>query len=487
MGLKHLIILALILPLFLVPRTAVVEIRSRERRTLTIVRLIPGDQQATVEWRDPECINPHPDFNYQVASKFRTASWDNAKVINVPGNRHSATITGLLNHADYTVKVIVEDSDTSSALAESNERLIRPEAAVGIVIDYLHKDDPAFLPKGQYIGSPSIARLEDGHLVASHDLFGGGGTQDFTRVFRSDDNGETWKHIADVDRAFWGKLFVHKARLYLLACSRQNGDLLLHHSPDGGETWASPVFLAAGSYHKAPVPIIVHRGRLWTCVEAQTGGWPAGFQAVALSVPDNENLLDRRNWTVSDPLPYNSDWLPKGWEIAQSAQGFLEGNAVVDPKGNLLNILRYHVSPYHGKAVVLNISMEGDSLSFNRVIDFPGGMTKFTIRQHPESGVYWSLANRVTDPTKPAMRSVLTLISSRDLDNWTLVRDVLRDDREIAPQYVAFQYVDWLYDAEDIIFVSRTAYNGAHNYHDANHMTFHRIRNFASEGRWVGP
>lgn len=487
MRLKHLTLLALILPLFFGPGTAAQENHSREQPTVAIVRLIPGDQQATVEWRETEPKDIHADIRRKVAYKFRTASWDGAKVINVPGNRHSATITGLLNHADYTLKVIFEESDASTVLAESKERLVRPAAVAGIVIDYLHKDDPVFLPRGQYIGSPSVARLDDGRLVASHDLFGGRGTEDFTRVFRSDDHGETWKHIADVDRAFWGKLFVHRSRLYLLACSRQNGDLLLHHSPDGGDTWGSPVALATGSYHKAPVPIIVHRGRLWTCVEAQTGGWPAGFQAVALSVQEEANLLDRTNWTVSRPLPYSPAWLPDGWGIPQKAQGFLEGNAVVDSKGNLLNILRYHVSPHFGKALILNISPEGDSLSFNRVIDFPGGMTKFSIRQHPASGVYWSLANRVTDPTKPAMRSVLTLISSDDLDNWRLVRDVLRDDREIAPQYVAFQYVDWLYDGDDIIFVSRTAYNGAHNYHDANHMTFHRVRDFARDGHWVGP
>ncbi len=58
---------------------------------------------------------------------------------------------------------------------------------------------------------------------------------------------------------------------------------------------------------------------------------------------------------------------------------------------------------------------------------------------------------------------------------------------ETAPEYTGFQYVDWLFDGDDLIFVSRTAYNGAHNYHDANHLTFHRVKNFARGPRWVGP
>ncbi len=186
-----------------------------------------------------------------------------------------------------------------------------------------------------------------------------------------------------------------------------------------------------------------------------------------------------QNWTASEPLPYDTAWLPEGWSVPKDRQGFLEGNAVVDPEGRLLNILRYNVSPHFRKALVLTISTDGKCLTFDRVIDFYGGMTKFTIRRHPQTGVYWSLVNRVTRPDKAAMRSVLTLVSSPNLNDWTPVRDILRDDRETAPQYIGFQYIDWLFDGDDIIFVSRTAYNGAHNYHDANHLTFHRVRHFA--------
>ncbi|NQT84088.1 hypothetical protein HQ563_13765 [bacterium] len=247
------------------------------------------------------------------------------------------------------------------------------------------------------------------------------------------------------------------------------------------------VVLASGSYHKAPVPVIVHKEGLWTCVELQTGGWPAGFQAVLLSTPVDAELLEAESWIVSKPFLYDPAGLPEGWTFPRDRQGFLEGNAVMGPRERLLNILRYHMSPHFGKAIVLNISRDGKKLSFESVIDFYGGMTKFTIRRHPKMGVYWSLVNHVTRSDKAAMRGVVTLVSSSDLEEWNLVRDILRDNREVAPEYTGFQYIDWLFDGEDIIFVSRTAYNGAHNYHDADHLTFHRIRNFGEKGRWVGP
>jgi hypothetical protein len=45
-----------------------------------------------------------------------------------------------------------------------------------------------------------------------------------------------------------------------------------------------------------------------------------------------------------------------------------------------------------------------------------------------------------------------------------------------------FQYIDWLFDGDDMIAASRTAYgqgqNAAHNQHDANYLTFHRVKRF---------
>lgn len=41
-----------------------------------------------------------------------------------------------------------------------------------------------------------------------------------------------------------------------------------------------------------------------------------------------------------------------------------------------------------------------------------------------------------------------------------------------------FQYVDWQFDGEDLIYVVRVAYDGAHNFHDANRLTFHKLGGF---------
>ena len=43
---------------------------------------------------------------------------------------------------------------------------------------------------------------------------------------------------------------------------------------------------------------------------------------------------------------------------------------------------------------------------------------------------------------------------------------------------MGFQYVDWQFDGDDLIYLVRTAYDGAHNYHDSNRITFHRLADF---------
>jgi hypothetical protein len=115
-------------------------------------------------------------------------------------------------------------------------------------------------------------------------------------------------------------------------------------------------------------------------------------------------------------------------------------------------------------------------------LDFRGGMTKFTIRRDPQTGLYLTLSNNNTDPTCPTQRNVLSLHASDDLRHWRHVRTLLTDDTGLAPadllRLTGFQYADWQFDGADLICLVRTAYGGAHNYHDANYITFHRLEHF---------
>ncbi|WP_095415564.1 sialidase family protein [Thermogutta terrifontis] len=353
----------------------------------------------------------------------------------------------------------------------------------GVVVDHSPRTT------GIYIGSPSLAVLPDGTYVASHDEFGPGSTEHErakTRVFISKDRGESWQHVADVEGQFWSTLFVHRGHLYLLGTWSHYGNLVIRRSQDGGRTWTSPDdeksgLLAKGRFHCAPVPVVEHSGRIWRAVEDTTNPrqWGRSFRARVISAPTDADLLVADNWTLSNPLPGDSSWLDGGFG------GFLEGNIVIGPAGEILNILRV-AYPEGGKAAVLHVARDGRTLRFDPhedFVDFPGGAKKFTIRFDPQSRRYWSLVNWVPPRHQgldaARVRNTLALVASPDLRHWE-IRTVLLYHSDT--QRHAFQYPDWLFDGDDIIAAIRTAYDdeagGAHNAHDANYLTFHRFKCF---------
>jgi hypothetical protein len=211
-----------------------------------------------------------------------------------------------------------------------------------------------------------------------------------------------------------------------------------------------------------------------------------------LSAPVDADLLDAANWTISNALAGDAKWLDGKFN------GWLEGNAVADPDGRVVNVLRVDVPSGFGKAAIVEISDDGETASFDPgtgFIDMPGGSTKFTIRFDPVSKYYWSLANEV--PKRHVdrgrgpggIRNTLVLVRSRDLREWES-RALVAYHYDV--KHHGFQYPDWQFDGEDIIGVSRTAYDdglgGAHNFHDANFLTFHRIRDFrAAHGTELPP
>ena len=357
----------------------------------------------------------------------------------------------------------------------------------GVVVDH----QPA--AGKQYVGSPSIAILPDGTYVASHDFFGPASsewTAALTDVFASADRGATWQKIARIEGAFWSNLFVHAGAVYLLGPTRHHGPLVIRRSTDGGRTWTTPAdaktgLLADGEFHTAPMPVLLHAGRIWRAVEDASGGkeWGKRYMAMMLSAPLDADLLDRASWTFSNAIPRDPAWLDGRFT------GWLEGNAVATADGRVLDILRVEAGAIE-KAAVVSVSADGKTASFDPAtgfVDLPGAAKKFAIRRDPAAGskpVWWMLSNAVPPAVhgkaKPAsLRNTLVLSRSENLRDWER-RSVLLHHPDHLKH--GFQYVDWLFDGDDLVVVSRTAGDdatgGAHNFHDANFLTFHRVTGF---------
>jgi hypothetical protein len=365
----------------------------------------------------------------------------------------------------------------------------RPDHAKvpGVVIAHSPKSSRVFL------GSAGIVVLPDGAYLAKHDEFGPGSTEKtsaVTRVYRSTNRGRTWAQLSRIDGLFWASLFVHRGSIYLLGTTagHRHGYAVIRRSADGGRTWTEPKDERSGrlfpdiSYHTAPVPVVVHQGRIWRAMEDEKGGtsWGVMFRAFMMSVPEDADLLVAANWTASNALAHEPSYL--GGRFG----GWLEGNAVVDPAGRIVNVLRVDHRAVPEKAAIIRVSADGRTATFDPArdfVDFPGGCKKFVIRPDPQGGRYWTLANAILPAhaggNVERIRNAAVLLSSPDLRTWTPHHVALYHEN-VATH--GFQYLDWLFEGDDLIVVARTAFDdgigGAENQHNSIYLTFHRIEQF---------
>jgi hypothetical protein len=349
---------------------------------------------------------------------------------------------------------------------------------------------------GLYIGSPSIVTLPNGDYLASHDFFGPQSTEHssaISRVYQSKNKGKTWKMISEINGQFWSKLVVHQGQLYLMGTHKHHGNTIIRQSMDGGKTWSNPTdgengLLLVGEYHCAPMPFIVYRGRLWRAMEDAMGpikSWGKRYGSFMMSIPLDKNPMQAANWTTSNVLPYESTYFNGAFG------GWIEGNALVGPDGGIWNMLRVdNKKSMQEYAAMVKISEDGKQATFDRntgFIPFAGGSKKFTIRYDSTSHLYWTLSNIIPEEVKLAnpgknpasIRNTLALSYSADLKDWH-VKKIIFQHPDVLKH--GFQYVDWLFDGKHILLACRTAYDdafeGAHNNHDANYLTFYRIKKF---------
>ena len=429
-----------------------------------ICRVAPSADSIHIDWLGTECAEYSVYCRVRGEGEFSFCSVTS-------GNGFD--IVGLADKTDYEFYVESENK-------KSRVRLAKTGKVEGVVVNYLHPDDNAYSFSGKYLCSPSLVRHPDGYLLASMDLYAGGAPQNLTLIFRSDDNGESWNYVSELMPCFWGKMFIHKGELYMLSVSTEYGDLLIGRSSDGGKSFSAPVALLRGSgsktgrhsgVHKNPQPIVEYKGRLYGTLEWAPWG---GCGAMVMSCDVDADLLDPNSWSFSEPVILD-EFSPE-MQGVQKGGLTIEGTIVLSPEGRLLNVMR---TAMRGKALMYEIDTENPEkpLSYYGIMPFEANLSKFMIKYDEKTGRYYSVATRLYDGCPDSARNLMSLMSSANLREWKVVCD-LHDHRNEDVARVGFQYADFEFDGEDVIYLCRTAVNGAHSYHDSNYSTFHRIENF---------
>ncbi|MDR0609418.1 MAG: glycoside hydrolase [Planctomycetaceae bacterium] len=366
-----------------------------------------------------------------------------------------------------------------------------PDKPLGAIVNHIPKYT------GIYIGSPSLCILPDGTYLASHEIFStvrkptdiDDGKMYFPKLhtifFRSTDKGEHWEYLSVADNQYFSAMFVHDNVLYTLGTTSENGDIVIKKSTDGGRTWSvsdsnTTGLLFTGKYSEQNAALI-HNGRVW---RAFNRGWG---QVCLISAPVDADLLNADNWTMTNAVERNTRHLDG------RVFSWIEGVPVADRDGQLWIAMRINLtSGYNEYAAFLKVGNDGKTLTFDpdtQYVPFEGASTRFTIKYDPDSQRYWSIVNILTDDNRAAtakrgtgwVRNIVALKSSPDLRNWTTHKILLQHPDAITH---GWQYIDLQFDGDDLIFLSRTGYDdeagGADTYHNANYLTFHRVKNFRS-------
>ena len=342
-------------------------------------------------------------------------------------------------------------------------------------------------------------------------------------VSRSKDGGKTWTRVYEKPPG-WGEvaLYVHEGRLYMFRI--MSSSIFVSASDDEGTSWTEPVEVIKSDWKPKLFGIqtgmVVLDGWLYWAV----GGGMTDMGVVACEL--KKGLLNPEAWVeskrVAVPIPKEvmSGAYSDGWDA-----GCLEGN-VVHVGGKLLVIARMVINRYgtSNMAAVFELTREGRTLTliFRQLYPLPGGQFKFHILWDERSRLFWMASNFPTNSWglyhDPAVKLPVTRLSgslredppvcdSLPCVGYPQLSRSLREDRRLLMLSYSLDALNWLpacciakaekmtqsfmypsmvIDGDDIALISRTA-RDSNDFHDADLVTFHRVRNFRSLAMDIHP
>ena len=166
-------------------------------------------------------------------------------------------------------------------------------------------------PETVYTGSPCLAQLPSGRLVASFEWFRPQPLvekiPDQLEILVSDDDGERWRRSAVLD-IIWPSLFAVGETLYCIGNGRLGREIVIARSEDGGESWSEPSQLFSGRHHNAPTSILFRRGQVYrafeTCPVGDDAVGRSQWESLVVAGDLSMDLLDPSAWRMSNRVPF---------------------------------------------------------------------------------------------------------------------------------------------------------------------------------------
>jgi hypothetical protein len=364
-----------------------------------------------------------------------------------------------------------------------------------------HNPNPEF-----YVEGPGLAKLGDGTLLAVVPVVPRNewsaerrATQSVTHILRSNDAGKSWQKASELPY-YSAAPWQHDGALYLFAnkggTKVRNDDLLLLRSTDGGRSWSEAVTLFKGHFWNCHTGMVQRKNQLYWATDDLALGSKRGPRVIAGDLSGDP--MDPKSWRLSDPVPFpgvpDAMTNPKFKDLTSQ---YLEPN-VLEVRGRLrvLATVKPKRQSTAGLCAMFDLEDDGSKidLKFTQFHPMPGGQLKFCVIWDEVSQMFWATANLVVDSqgvfdwwsegeklgnVRYASgvggndRRFLMLLYGIDGLNWFQAGCVA----QAAKVSQSFMYARPVIDGNDLSIIARTSIN-APNQHDADHATFHRVKDF---------